>query len=117
MPQAFGIIGLNVVIVSLSRASANAKERAGKVVEETARRVETTAKELCPRLTGSLAGSIHTTPLSSWGVVSAEVGPSSRYGSFVEFGTYKDAPQAYMGPALDRHSGDFERLIAEAGDL
>ena len=41
------------------------------------------------------------------------------YGAHVEFGTSRMAPQAYMGPAFDRHAAAFEQAMAhiKAGDL
>lgn len=100
----FQIIGLNNVIADLTTAAATIQVRSNRVTEASARRVEETAKALVPVRSGATRASIHTTMVDDQ---TAEVGPTTKQGFFMEYGTYKDAPQAYLGPALDRHSGDY----------
>lgn len=107
--------GLGELAAALGKESALVKKRATDAVNKTAKKVENTARQLAPLgPTGELRRSIETT---STGAARAEVGPTVRYGAFVEFGTYKDSPQPYMGPAVDQHGGDLvdeiENLIGE----
>lgn len=76
------------------------------------------AQAFAPVDTGNLRNSIgyetHATQGGAWG----EVGPTASYGEYVEFGTSRMAPHAFMGPAFDRHAGAFvkacEQLAAKA---
>jgi HK97 gp10 family phage protein len=108
--------GLDELMDSLEKEWAQATTHGAKAVDRTAGLVERTSKELAPKGDRAhpgprLADSIHT----SGGGTRREVGPSARHGLFMEQGTYKDAPQPFMGPAADRHEGDLvkelERLV------
>jgi HK97 gp10 family phage protein len=83
--------------------AANIGPRVDVAVRNTALDVERDAKILAPVDTGNLRSSIGHTASSATGVSTAEVGPTAEYGAFVEFGTSRQAPQAYLGPALDRN--------------
>ena len=108
MANAFQIIGLNEVVANLAFASATIQARSSGVTEAIAHRVEDTARSLAPVRTGATAASIHTTMVDDQ---TAEIGPTTVQAIFMEWGTYKDAPQAFMGPALDQHSGDFVAML------
>lgn len=108
---------LNKVAVDLSRAAGTVGGAAAAVVRKTALQVEGTAKQFAPVDTGALRNSIghDITGDGRFGAVEAEIGPTVEYGAFVEWGTSTQAPQAYMGPALDRHSPDFVAALEQLG--
>lgn len=102
--------GVNVDVSSLTRFADRAvraiprlQAAAGKEVEETARRVQTDAKQIVPVDTGALQGSIDIEVSG----LTAEVFTTLRYAPFVEFGTYKDRPQPFITPAADRQARDY----------
>ncbi|MGN7250053.1 HK97-gp10 family putative phage morphogenesis protein [Arthrobacter sp. SAFR-014] len=102
----------------LARAARTTGQRAQIVVRKTAKDIEATAKNLVPVDTGNLKGSIGTSDLRTVGrsgSLSAEIGPTANYGVFVEQGTSRMAPQPFMGPAADRHTGAFEQAMAQLG--
>jgi HK97 gp10 family phage protein len=73
------------------------------------------AQILAPVDTGFLRSSIsfetHETKAGAWG----EVGPTADYGGYVEDGTSVMAPQAYMGPAFDRHAPAYVKACEQLG--
>lgn len=111
--------GLNQLAVRLDRAPATVRAAARSHVRATAANVETTAKQLAPVKSGTLKRSIHTR--SDLDGLAADVGTDLEYARRVELGfvgtdslgrTYDQAPRAYLGPALDRHSPDFVTGLA-----
>ena len=66
-----------------------------------------TARALAPKLTGDLSGSIK----GKFDGFTATVTAGIRYAQFMEYGTYKDEPQPYMNPALDKVAPRFEHLL------
>lgn len=102
---------LNQVSVDLGNASDGIAELASVVVRKSLLDIEADGKAFTPVDTGFLRSSIGM-DIDSDGL-GGDVGPSASYGAFVEMGTSTQAPQAYMGPALDRHSGDFEKALAQ----
>ena len=107
-------VGLTDLIAGLAKEAASVDNLASGAVARTAQKVEAAARSLAPEgPTGDLKRSIE----SSISKTRAEVGPTVRYGRFVEYGTYKDAPQPYMGPAADQHGEglvkEIERVIGE----
>lgn len=110
---------LNHLIADLSAAPREADAKVSLAVRKSAFDIEATAKGFVPVDTGNLKNSISTSPIGESrplqpGDMDAEIGPTAEYGHFVEDGTSQNAPQAYMGPALDRHSADFETAINQA---
>lgn len=118
-----GIDELNTVEASLHRAGGAVGAKGARVVRAAAHRVEATAKLFCPVDTGHLRGSIGVGMGGDgrFGALEAVIGTSVSYSIFVEHGTSRMAPQAFMGPALDRVAPSFiaacEALAAEALDL
>lgn len=97
----------------LELASAEVVAKGTKVVREAARQLRDDARSRVPVRTGSLRSSI---TYRSKGPLAAEVGPTLFYGRFVEHGTSKMAPQAFMGPATDAAEGTFAKACAELGN-
>lgn len=110
--------GLNELMVEFASEAAEAPARARMVVQATARQVKATMQSFAPRDTGELAASIsYETKMLKDGAV-GEIGPTATRNGFpypaaVEWGTSRMAPQAFAGPALDRHSGEFVEQIAD----
>lgn len=109
----FHFVGLNLVAADFTKAGAEAPQRATKAVTEVIEKVEETAKSFAPVDTGATRDSISSEVTSSAGMVRGEAGPTTRQAIFMEWGTYKDAPQAFMGPALDRHSHELEQSLLD----
>lgn len=107
---------LNKLAVDLGRAGQVAGERASVAVRKSAARIEGEAKMFAPVRHGLLRNSIGT-DLDSDGL-GAHVGPSANYGVFVELGTSRMAPRAFMGPAFDRAQPDFVAALEQVvGDV
>jgi HK97 gp10 family phage protein len=105
-----GIDRVNTLAVDLAKSGVKVGAAAQTVVAKVAHDVEASAKAFCPVDTGNLRGSIGT----DLGVLQAAIGPTASYGGYVEWGTSRMGPHAYMGPALDRHAAEFEDGIAIA---
>lgn len=87
----------------LTKAAKNVQPVASAAVRKTAADIIRDAQIATPVRTGNLRSSITADIADYPAVVSAEVGPTASYGAYVEFGTSKQAPQPYLGPAADRH--------------
>ena len=109
------IRGLNEVVADLGRASRDAGPRVAAVVRKTAADIEATSKQFAPVDTGALRNSIGHDFEQDWRSASARavIGPTVEYARFVEWGTSTQGPQAFMGPALDRHSADFVTALGD----
>ena len=107
---------LNRLAIDLGKAAGGqVGARAARAVRKTAFDIEATAKVFCPVDTGNLRNSISTDIVGDgrFGSVAAEIGPTASYAPFVELGTSRMAPQAFMGPAFDRHAHEFVTAIEE----
>nr|WP_297424786.1 HK97-gp10 family putative phage morphogenesis protein [uncultured Actinotalea sp.] len=116
-----GADDLNRLSADLRGASDRVGRAAQQVIRKTTLDVERDAKAFAPVDTGMLRSSIGHSDLrriGQYGVLEAEIGPSASYGAFVEFGTSRQAPQAYMGPALDRNAPAFVAAMEQlAGEV
>lgn len=83
-----------------------ARAKAAQAVRKAADDVARQAQDLAPVDTGELRGSIAA---ESTGALSAEVSVGAFHGHFLEYGTSKMAPHAFLGPAADRVEPDFQR--------
>lgn len=108
-----GIDALNSVASELERRAGQIGERGSVVLRASALRIEALAKQLVPVDTGHLRSSIGADFFGDgrYAVMRAEIGPTASYGPYVEYGTHRMAPQAYMGPALDRVAPDFVAAV------
>lgn len=109
-----GIEDLYEVAGTIATSTGRVGERASAVLRKTALDIEGTAKAFCPVDTGNLRNSIGTTVTGDgrYGAMEAEIGTDVEYAVFQEYGTSRMAPQAFLGPALDRHSGEFLAALA-----
>lgn len=106
----FDVSELNRVAVDLGRADAAVVRRVRAVLARSAADIEREAKAFAPVDTGALRNSIG---VDLYGL-DAVIGATANYGGYVEFGTSRMAPHAYMGPAFDRHVGAFIDAVAAA---
>jgi len=110
---------INRLAHSFEQTAANVGPAAQQVVRKTALDIEADAKRFAPVDTGNLRDSIGHSDLRNVGqsgALEARVGPTANYGHYVEFGTSRKGPAAYMGPALDRHSGPFEQAMIQLAE-
>jgi HK97 gp10 family phage protein len=91
---------LNRLEIDLGQMGPRMIEQAGKTVRSVGQRVVHDAKLLCPVDTGNLRASIGVE--YDGDSLGFRAGPTASYGHFLEFGTSRMAPHAYMGPAFDR---------------
>ena len=94
---------LTSLATDLTKAAKNVQPVASAAVRKTAADIIRDAQIAAPVRTGNLRNSITADIENRPSVVSAEVGPTAEYGAYVEFGTSRQAPQPYLGPAADRH--------------
>lgn len=107
---------LNRLTADLRTTPVKAVRRVQAVIAKGAADIAAEAQRLAPVDTGMLRSSIGYDLLS--GGLTAVVGPTVSYGAFVEFGTRRQAPAAYMGPALDRVGpGLMVALALASGEL
>ena len=101
--------------VDLTTSSGRLKPQARAAVHKTARDIEADAKHMAPVRTGNLRNSITATTTDLAGVAEAVIGPTAEYGAYVEFGTSRQSPQPYLGPAADNRLPGLEDALAEIG--
>jgi HK97 gp10 family phage protein len=104
------IKALNTVAVELETYGPVAAGKIDKIVVKTAHDIESYAKQIAVVDTGQMRSSIGVDIERSGSgayYTRAVIGPTVSYAPFVEFGTSRMAPRAFMGPALDRYSGVF----------
>lgn len=95
----------------LGASAEGVPEIAWKVVHKTAADISATAKQLAPVDTGTMRASIGYQTDRLAGSIRAVIGPTVNYAPYVEFGTSRQPPQPFMGPAADRHAPGFYRAM------
>lgn len=93
--------GLNRLEFDLLQASLVVAHQASRIVVKTGHDVVRDAQAMCPVDTGNLKSS--TSVDFSHNGLAFEAGPTASYGKFVEEGTSRMAPHAFLGPAFDRN--------------
>jgi HK97 gp10 family phage protein len=114
-----GIDELNTVELKLRAAKGRVGAKGSQVVRRSAFQVETWAKAFVPVRFGHLKGSIGPPSFSGdgrHGGMEATISATARYAAYVEWGTSRMAPRAFMGPALDRVSPDFAGAVEAISD-
>lgn len=104
---------------TLKRASGSVGAKMSAALRKAAFSIERDAKILAPVDTGTLQGSISTTVTGDGrhGAMEAVIGPTVEYAPFVEFGTSRTAPQAFLGPATDRHLPGLEQAFVKIMEI
>jgi len=107
---------LNRLEFDLRQAGLRVAAQASQVVRRTGQAVVRDAQAMAPVDTGALRASIGVDyDLDGLGF---EAGPTVLYGKFVEEGTSRMAPHAYLGPAFDRNvPGVVAALTALGGNV
>lgn len=114
-----GIEELNTVEAELRTAAARIGVKGSAVVRASALQVEAWAKQFVPVDTGHLKGSIGPPTFHGdgrSGAMEAVIEATADYSGFVEWGTSRMAPRAFMGPALDRVAPDFIAAMEAISD-
>lgn len=112
----FDTSDLNALAASFTKGGENIGKLAQVVVRKTALDIEADAKAFAPVDTGNLRSSISHSDLRTvgqGGVLEAEIGPTANYGIYLELGTSRMAPRAYLGPALDRRTPQFVQAMED----
>ena len=104
---------VNRIAADISRAAAGALPLARIVVQKVCADTKRDAQAFAPVDTGALRSSISYETGADQGSVWGEVGPTVSYAPYVEYGTSRMAPYAYMGPAFDRHAGAFVDAMSQ----
>lgn len=110
-----GIEELNTITADLEADQGAVGAKGAVVIRKYALQVEGTAKVFCPVDTGHLKGSIGPPDYEGdgrFGAITATITAHAHYAGYVEYGTRNMAPYAFMGPALDRHGGEFLEAVS-----
>lgn len=113
-----GIDELYKVEAELATGKARMLAKGPMALRAATYRMQSYAMGAAPVDTGALRQSI-TTGFSGGlmaGWMEGVAGPEIRYGGYVEFGTERTRPQAYMAPALDRAGAEFELAMVALSD-
>lgn len=105
-----GIEEINTIAETLRRKNGSIGTQGSAVLRASAFQVEATAKLFCPVDTGHLKGTIGPPRFSGdgrHGAMEAAISATAEYARYVEWGTSRMAPRAFMGPALDRVGPSF----------
>lgn len=105
------IAKLNTLALAFDTSGPYVARDLDKIVVATAHLIEGNAKQIAPVDTGALRSSIGTDITRNGQgdgfTTSAEIGAQVRYAPYVELGTSRMAPRAFLGPSLDRYSAGF----------
>lgn len=107
---------MNRLLADMTAAPREAEGQVRVVVQKGAADIKRDAKIFAPVDTGNLRSSIGYETRITGDAVEAEIGPTVDYGHYVELGTTKMAPAAYMGPAFDRNAPMVEDALGQILD-
>lgn len=114
-----GVEKMNEVTADLEADQGAVGAKGAALIRKYALQVEGTAKLLCPVDTGHLKSTIGPPDIQGdgrFGSITATITASAHYAGYVEWGTRYMAPQAFMGPALDRHAPEFVEAVSRLGN-
>lgn len=104
--------GLRVTFDNAKKISRATRLALGVAVQETARGIETGAKQRAPVDTGFLQSSIGSSMITD---SLAEIRVGAEYGAYVEFGTRSTPAKPYLTPAVSAEAGPFLARLKAAG--
>lgn len=104
---------MNQLIVDMQAAPREAESLVRGAVQKTSADIKADAQAFAPVDTGNLRSSITYETHIRAGGVEAEIGPTAEYGIYVELGTARMAPAAYMGPAFDRRAAELDEALSQ----
>jgi|GEM_PF-2676507 len=108
--------GLDRLAFDLTRAGSEVARRGDQVMRKGADDVVTIAQQLVPVDTSATQNSIgHDRLDGGSGEFGYVVGPTTSYAPFLELGTSRMAPRAFMGPAADRVAPDVSTAMGRLG--
>ena len=109
-----GIDDLNTIAVTLERKAARVGQEAATVVRRGAHQIEALGKQFVLVDTGATRGSISSDFIGDgrFGAFESQTGPTTSYAPFIEWGTERMAPAAFMGPAADIVGPEFVAAMA-----
>ena len=95
------------------------EQEASRVERNIAKLVESAAKAMVPKQTGTLRREIDikASKFKDGGYIVRAQGPGNYtryYATFVEFGTYKDAAQPYLRPAVKKYERIGHEMLKRA---
>lgn len=99
----------------LRTAGEKAQNMAADAIAKTAADISNDAKVFAPVRTGNLRASIGYDVTEDTGGVSAEIGPTVDYATYLEHGTSTMAPRKFLGPAFDRRTPYLEQALRSIG--
>lgn len=99
----------------LRDAGEKAQNMAADAIAKTAADISSDAKVFAPVRTGNLRASIGYDVIEDSGGVSAEIGPTVDYATYLEHGTSTMAPRKFLGPAFDRRTPYLEQALRSIG--
>ena len=110
---------LNTLVADLGQVPSKVAVAARAATVNATFDIERDAKTFAPVDTGNLRNSIgHSDLRMSLDDIAVEIGPTAHYGRYVEEGTSRMAPHAYLGPAFDRHAGSWVAALEQlVGDI
>ncbi|MGI5155822.1 HK97-gp10 family putative phage morphogenesis protein [Microbispora sp. CA-102843] len=106
-----GIEVINRLAFDLGRLGLTSITKVARVVRSTGERTVAGAQAIVPVRTGNLKNSIGV-DFDPDGL-GFEAGPTASYAPYVEWGTSRMAPRAFLGPAFDRAIADGVEALEE----
>lgn len=97
----------------LTAAGPRAVLVAGQVLAKSLADIQAGAAARAPVDTGNLRNSISRQVGGSGGTLRGEVGPTAKYGGYVENGTSRMRAQPYLRPATDAVLPGYEQALAQ----
>lgn len=113
-----GIDDLNKLSVDLTNGAQRTGAKVSAVVRRCGQQMVTYGQAAVPVDTGATKSSIGVdfTGDGRSTEMSATAGPTTSWAPYLEHGTERMAPHAFMGPALDRVGPDFVAGLEQAAD-
>lgn len=108
---------LNKLAADLQGSVPRVGAKVSSVIRKSAKNIERGGRQRAPRKTGALANSISTDFYGSGNSTKgmyAVIGPTARYGLFVEYGTVHTPPHPFMAPAVQAEAANFAKGIEDA---
>ncbi|HEX8343497.1 MAG TPA: HK97-gp10 family putative phage morphogenesis protein [Actinoplanes sp.] len=114
-----GVDEMNTVRREMRAATGRVGALGAAVVRKSGLQVEATAKLFSPVDTGHLKATIGARFEGDGrhGEMEAVISATAEYARYQEFGTSRQAPQAFMGPALDRVAPGFVAACEALGGI
>lgn len=100
--------------VDLSAAALSVRGKAAVAIRKAAYDVQAGGQMLAPVDTGATRNSIGV-DFDTSGGLTADIGPTTAYAPYLEFGTGRMSPRPFMGPAADAVLPSLEAALSQIG--